>query len=138
MGLSRAEVTKNLRKIRSLKLEVKKIDTRVEMLKSRAHYPGVKYSCLPKPPKGDNISIVHKYVEQMEKLAIDKLNLEDEIFELEKVFSGLDKLYYDIIYAKYSKGCNKPSWEDVSNKFGYSESHCRKYRTEAFKFLEEN
>ena len=137
MGLSRAEVTKNLRKIRNLKLQVEKIDNRIEVLKSRAEYPGVQYSDLPKPPKDNNSNVFQKYMEQKEKLEIDKLDLENKIFELEKLFSNLEKLYYDILYAKYSKGCNKSSWKDIADQFGYSESVCRKYKTEAFKILED-
>lgn len=137
MGLSRAEVTQKLRKIRSLKLENEQINNRIKILKSRTEYPGTKYSDLPKPPRNNNLSAIQKYIEQIEKLEIDKLELENQIFELEKHFSCLEKLWYEIIYLKYSRGCNKPSWEEVSSRIGYSKSHCRKFRTEAFKFLED-
>jgi len=100
--ISKDEAISKLREVRDLNIQIKHIDRRILEFRSRLEYQGIRYTDMPKPPKGSNKeSPFTKVFERIEMLQEEKTELLVEIDILMEPFFILKDMYFKILCFRY-------------------------------------
>lgn len=134
MKISKDEAILKLKKVRDINIQIKHIDRRITEFRSRLEYSGIRYTDMPKSPKGSyKENAIDKCLERIEILEEEKTELLLEIDITMEPFYSLPENLYKVLCLKYIKNL---FWYEISEVMVCDERTCQRYENKAFRILE--
>lgn len=127
--LEESLVIEKLREIRKLRFKIKRIDEQIEDIRGKMEHHAIIYSDLPKNP-GYKDNIMEMFMSRIEELELEKSKIQLKIDMILDEISFLPEASYRVLIYKY---VDEMSWEQISQKLGYSKSSCQRFCNNAKK-----